>query len=997
MSKRIKLPGRAESAEMGGIVTGASEILDDSRGKTQMVVNNELEAAILALGEGKQNKLTFDNTPTEDSTNPVTSGGVYAAEKILSDAIEAILLLIPSAASALNKLVDMQTLNSSIATATASFKGTYNLVSDLHLTVDATHAQIEAALDALSLDADNNDYCFVQVPNTDTAPTEIKKTERYKFNGTGWAYEYDLNNSGFTSAQWNAINSGITTLLVSKLGALPTNSELVQALAAKQDKLTFDNAPAAGSNNPVKSGGIYTRNAEIVGLINALDQAKQDVLTFDNTPTEGSSNPVKSGGVYLAISAVQATIVALDAAKQDKLTFDTMPTLGSTNPVTSSGIKTELNRIDGDITVLDNLYRALTQSSLVIVQPSDTWPVASPDAYTIYRVIDRVNTPPQYYSDYMFSGSTPVLMAQYNNAIDDVPTAGSDNLVKSGGVYEHTADSIESVVTDYKKTLPLPFTLISGKYVNPNSGLVENLSSYSCTNFMTVFGGDSYLLEWSPACHALGCFFDSNQQYITGSGIDTADEATSIQVTAPSNAVYFRFSGVTASMAAFVMTNASADVRLNEEVGVSASQVEKLPYRLESIVPNIMDFDTIIPVIAQQNKYIQPQDGEIYNVNGFSVTDYISVSGGFDYIFRKADFLYGAWYDESKNYIDDGGIQVDHATLDEDIIITSPATARYLRISTKTTAFGTFNILTTGEGEAYLSDYIKVKESNIKATSSVTTIRVNPSGGGDFTTLSAAFASITDSSPTKKYIVEFYGDGSEYDTLIDKPFVSGQIGLVVPPFTKLVGIGGKEKCILVRRLTNVDVNDSLLNLHQTSEIDGFTLIAENTRYCVHDDFYINSELNLMGYEAVRRNCDCYATNTYYKSVWGAGTRSGVKWKFENCKFKHYNVSDKCDFTSHNNVGFTNPSQITFVNCRFASPDGSRFGSLNTNANGIENYVFYYGCQISKISIIEEDAQSYGSGILFKVSGYANNLKTGSPDITIINTDGRDYSNNIDMI
>lgn len=28
---------------------------------------------------GKQDKLTFDSTPTENSTNPVTSGGVYKA------------------------------------------------------------------------------------------------------------------------------------------------------------------------------------------------------------------------------------------------------------------------------------------------------------------------------------------------------------------------------------------------------------------------------------------------------------------------------------------------------------------------------------------------------------------------------------------------------------------------------------------------------------------------------------------------------------------------------------------------------------------------------------------------------------------------------------------------------------------------------------------------------------------------------------------------------
>ena len=58
-------------------------------------------------------------------------------------------------------------------------------------------------------------------------------------------------------------------------------------LDAKQDTLTFDNAPTTGSDNPVKSGGIKT----------ALD-AKQNTLTFDSTPTEDSSNPVTSDGIY---------------------------------------------------------------------------------------------------------------------------------------------------------------------------------------------------------------------------------------------------------------------------------------------------------------------------------------------------------------------------------------------------------------------------------------------------------------------------------------------------------------------------------------------------------------------------------------------------------------------------------------------------------------------------------------------------------------------------
>jgi hypothetical protein len=122
--------------------------------------------------------------------------------------------LIPAQASSSNQLADKAFVNSSIATATATFRGTYNLVSDLSLTTAATQQQIAAALAtkmaALSIVPDTNDYAFVQVPAADATPTVIARVDRYKFNGSAWAYEYSLNNSGFTAAQWAAINSGIT-------------------------------------------------------------------------------------------------------------------------------------------------------------------------------------------------------------------------------------------------------------------------------------------------------------------------------------------------------------------------------------------------------------------------------------------------------------------------------------------------------------------------------------------------------------------------------------------------------------------------------------------------------------------------------------------------------------------------------------------------------------------------------------------------------------------
>ena len=225
----------------------------------------------------------FDAVPTENSSKPVRSSGIYdaiqdeveareqavsteaqarqgaddalldaitaeetrakAAEKANADDIDDIEALIPQQATSSNQLADKAFVNSSVATATATFRGTYNLVSDLNLTVGATELQIAAALaakmTALSITPDNNDYSFVQIPTATDKPTEIARVDRYKYNGTAWMLEYSLNNSGFTAAQWEAINSYITTELVTKLIALPTNAQLTLLLAGKQDNLTF--------------------------------------------------------------------------------------------------------------------------------------------------------------------------------------------------------------------------------------------------------------------------------------------------------------------------------------------------------------------------------------------------------------------------------------------------------------------------------------------------------------------------------------------------------------------------------------------------------------------------------------------------------------------------------------------------------------------------------------------------------------------------------------
>jgi hypothetical protein len=98
--------------------------------------------------------------------------------------------------SDLNKPVSTATqnfVNSSIATSTATFRGTYNSLAELE-----------------AVTADENDYGFVVA--TDSAGNTVYNRYKYTTSTTpaSWVFEYALNNSSFTAQQWATINSGAT-------------------------------------------------------------------------------------------------------------------------------------------------------------------------------------------------------------------------------------------------------------------------------------------------------------------------------------------------------------------------------------------------------------------------------------------------------------------------------------------------------------------------------------------------------------------------------------------------------------------------------------------------------------------------------------------------------------------------------------------------------------------------------------------------------------------
>ena len=212
---------------------------------------------------------------------------------------------------------------------------------------------------------------------TDLNNNKQDTLQRYHENGAG--YDVDIAgtqgnlylNSSYTSLDYGSNTSyimldgdGINAYTAGNRQFTHNGVRIADAndLAGKQDTLTFDNTPTNGSDNPVKSNGIY----------DAL-QTKQDTLQRYEENTGGYDVNLKGtqSNIYIKQSDISmnygsgttevklngdgvnlkttgngkatynndeiATVTDL-TTKQDVLTFDTIPTNGSTNPVTSSGI-----------------------------------------------------------------------------------------------------------------------------------------------------------------------------------------------------------------------------------------------------------------------------------------------------------------------------------------------------------------------------------------------------------------------------------------------------------------------------------------------------------------------------------------------------------------------------------------------------------------------------------------------------------------------------------
>lgn len=220
--------------------------------------------------------------------------GLESDLSTINTAISAINAKIPDAATSTNQLADKAFVNSSISTATATFWGTFETAEDL-------------PTDNVKL----NDYAFVIVADSSGNP----EYQRYKYGSSGWAYEYTLNNSSFTAAQWSAINSNITSAGVEKLNGIAAGAQenVLEAVNVNGTELSITDKAVNIAITTGKTNGTLLVNGASVsvkGLAGLAYCAAGNGLSIANGTAAVKVADASAGNEFLSVDATNGLKVS---------------------------------------------------------------------------------------------------------------------------------------------------------------------------------------------------------------------------------------------------------------------------------------------------------------------------------------------------------------------------------------------------------------------------------------------------------------------------------------------------------------------------------------------------------------------------------------------------------------------------------------------------------------------------------------------------------------
>jgi len=189
-------------------------------------------------GAGASNHATLINLAFENSGHMG-----FASQQ----ALNATNAMIPNQASPSNQLATQAFVNSTLQTMSAN-KVSYDASGNPFPTRDSLDTASVFYFQGNPYTPAQHDYCTVL-----SDETQGGAQCRYAYDGALWVFQFLVNDTPFTAAQNEAINSGVSAPMVSLISNLLGN---------------IDVAPAQGSNNLVLSGGVFSALAYKQKLLN---------------------------------------------------------------------------------------------------------------------------------------------------------------------------------------------------------------------------------------------------------------------------------------------------------------------------------------------------------------------------------------------------------------------------------------------------------------------------------------------------------------------------------------------------------------------------------------------------------------------------------------------------------------------------------------------------------------------------------------------------------
>lgn len=193
--------------------------------------------------------------------------------------------------------------------------------------------------------------------------------------------------------------------------------------------------------------------------------------------------------------------------------------------------------------------------------------------------------------------------------------------------------------------------------------------------------------------------------------------------------------------------------------------------------------------------------------------------------------------------------------------------------------------------------------------------------------------------------------GSEFALSIESGTTWSEVSVIVPPNTKIIGLG---KVILRFEPTSAEIGNiastllSPLNVAGTCHIENIEIIADNCRYCIHDETSGNSQYK--GAKKTYKNVKCTKKSTGnlgYQQAYASGFDDNMIFEFDNCIFK----SNRLPFSVHNRETSLaiNSSKIYAKNCAFicGEDDTSSVRLGNINWRNEEIPVILNNCYLNK--------------------------------------------------